>query len=220
MTEATGRRRVSARGERGWRERTHREARRAIRALLPAVFLWQSLAVHAGEWHVDKAVKHNQVRFTSQVAGLSFEGVTDRIDGYVYWEGQKPFEKNTQVLFEVELNTLDTGIGKRDRDMQEVLQTGKWPRAVFKGEITSWTTIDSTVTAYRGTVRGRLSLHGVERAMEAPGTIVVEGDRSKVVSSFTLRLADYGIEAPSLVAFVKVSQEIDIAVSCYLKHVQ
>ncbi len=191
-----------------------------IRILLPAVLLCQSLAVHAGEWQVDKAVKHNQVRFTSQVAGFSFEGVTDQIDGYVYWEGQKLFEKNPLLLFEVELNTLDTGIGKRDRDMYEVLQTGKWPKAVFKGEITSYTAIDSTVTAYRGTVKGRLSLHGVERAMEVPGTIVVEGDRSKVVSSFALRLADFGIEAPSLVAFVKVSQEVAIAVSCYLKHVQ
>jgi len=191
-----------------------------MRSYLLAVVLCHVIAVHADEWQVDRGAKDNQVRFTSQVVGHSFEGVTQKIDGYIYWEGQKLFEKNTQLLFEVELNSLDSGVGKRDRDMYEILQTDKWPKAVFKGEIASCEPIDSMVTAYRGTVKGRMSLHGVEREMEVPGTIVMEGDRPKVVSSFTLQLADYNIEAPSLVAFVKVSQEIAIAVSCYLKRVQ
>ena len=79
------------------------------------------------EWHVYKESK-NLVKFTSEVVVLTFDGITDQIDGYIYWEGDSLFEKNTQLRFEVDLNSIETGIGKRDRDMRDVLETEKWPR--------------------------------------------------------------------------------------------
>lgn len=174
----------------------------------------------AGEWQVDRLARDNQVRFVSTVAGFSFAGKTDRIDGYAWWPGTELFAGESQLLFEVELDGLDTGIGKRDRDMRKVLATDRWPKASFKGQILRHEPVDSTVTAYRVTVKGRLSLHGVERELEVPGTVVVEPGRSRVASAFRIRLADYGIEAPSLAAFVKVNQEIDVTVSFAMKHVQ
>ena len=100
--------------------------------------------------------------------------------------------------------------------MREVLDTDKWPKAVYKGEITGLAAVDSSVTAFRVETRGTLSLHGVDRAIGVPGLVVVEGERSKVEAAFSIELADYGIEAPSLAAFVKVSQEIDLEVSVSL----
>ena len=44
----------------------------------------------------------------------------------------------------------------------------------------------------------------------------MEGDRSRVEAAFSLKLADYDIEAPSLAAFVKVSQRIQLEVSVSL----
>ena len=183
-----------------------------------ALLLWAT-ALHAVEWQVDRKAEDNQVRFTSKVAGFSFDGVTSSIDGYIYWEGEKLFEKNAQLLFQVNLSSFDTGIGKRDRDMRKVLETDKWPKAVFKGKIVRHEPIDSTVSAYRVKAEGRLSLHGVERAMSLPGTIVVEDGGSKIASNFTLRLADFGIEAPSLLAFVKVAQEIVVSASFRMRQV-
>lgn len=174
----------------------------------------------AGEWQVDRQARDNQVRFESTVAGFSFAGVTDRIDGYVYWSGAELLAGESQLLFEVELNGLDTGIGKRDRDMRLILATDRWPKAVFKGQILRHEPVDSTVTAYRVTAQGRLSLHGVERELEVPGTVVVESDRSRVAAAFSIHLSDYGIEAPSLAAVVKVNQEIDVTVAFAMKHVQ
>ena len=178
------------------------------------------LAVHGGEWHVDKKAEGNQVAFTSKVVALTFTGTTDKIDGFIYWEGESIFAAKDQLHFEVDLASFDTGIGKRDRDMRQVLDTDQWPKAVYKGEIAEHTAVDSTEVAYRVKTKGILSLHGVDRAVEVPGTVVVEEGRSKVEAAFTIKLADYNIEAPSLAAFVKVSQEIAIEVSFYLKHVQ
>lgn len=170
-------------------------------------------AVCGGEWQVDRKAPDNEVRFTSRVAAFTFSGVTDRVDGFIYWEGDSPLAPPSQIHFEVNLDGFDTGIGRRDRDMREVLETDKWPKAVYAGEITGRAAVDSTVTAYRVETRGRLSLHGVERAVEVPGLVVMEEGRARVEARFSLKLADYGIEAPSLAAFVKVSQEIVVEVS-------
>ena len=199
---------------------TNRKVMSMSRLLVLAALLSFAAGANGGEWHVDKTGGENQVRFTSQVAGFSFDGVTSRVDGYVYWEGQELFERNDQLLFEVDLSSLETGIGKRDRDMRGVLETSRWPKAVFKGEIAHHERVDSTLAAYRIEVAGRLFLHGVERELEVPGTIILEKGRTKAEASFSLKLADFGIEAPSLAAFIKVSEKVVITMSFSLKHVQ
>ena len=184
--------------------------------VLLALLICLPPAVEGGEWHVDREAEGNEVKYISTVAAFTFSGETDQIDGFIYWEGDSLSVENSRLHFEVNLASFDSGIGKRDRDMREVLDTDKWPKAVYKGELTELAAVDSTVTAFRVETRGTLSLHGVERAVGVPGLVVVEGERSRVEAAFSLKLADYGIEAPSLAAFVKVSQEIDLAVSVSL----
>ena len=174
------------------------------------------LAVEGGEWHVDRKADGNQVKYISTVAVFSFSGATDEIDGFIYWEGDSLSVEKSQLHFEVDLASFDSGIGKRDRDMREVLDTDRWPKAVYKGEITELAVVDSSVTAFRVETRGTLSLHGAEGEIGVPGLVVVEGDRSRVEAAFSLKLADYGIEAPSLAAFVKVSQRIQLEISVVL----
>ena len=186
-----------------------------MRGLL-AFLICLPLAAEGGEWHVDRKARGNQVRYTSRVAAFTFSGATDQVDGFIYWEGDSLFAENSQLHFEVDLADFDSGLGKRDRDMREVLDTDQWPKAVYKGEITELAVVDSSVAAFRVETRGTLSLHGVEREIGVPGLVVVQGERSKVEAAFSLKLADYGIEAPSLAAFVKVSQEIDLEVSVSL----
>ena len=164
---------------------------------------------HAAEWHIDKT-RSRTVLFTSEVLALTFQGKTDQIDGFIYWEGASYFEKNTQVQFEVELNTLNTDNGRRDRDMRDILNTGKWPRAIFKGTSSSITKVDSTVTAYRVKSKGTISIHGVDQEIEVPGLITIENGKMDIKCQFTIKLSDFNIEAPSLIAFVKVNNEVRI----------
>lgn len=189
-----------------------------MRTAIFLLIIMFSLFAQADEWHVDTEAD-NLVKFTSEVVVLTFDGVTDKIDGYLYWEGDSLFEKDAQMRFEVDLNSIETGIGKRDRDMRDVLETEKWPVTYFEGAIADVQKIDSTVTAYRVTAKGIIFIHGVERELEAPGTIVLEQDKMHVKTRFTVRLEDFKIEAPSLAAFVKVSQEIRLLVDFYLKKI-
>ncbi len=169
----------------------------------------------SGEWVVDKDSK-NLVKFTSSVVSvLEFDGITDEIDGYLYWEGETMFEKNTQMHFEVNLNAIDTDNGKRDRDMRDVLETDKWPYTIFDGTISKFEPLQDK-DGYDVTVSGKISIHGKEKEIEVPGTITKEDGKLHVVANFSVFLKDYDIEAPSLVAFVKVAEEIKLHLDFYL----
>ena len=176
-------------------------------------------AMHAGEWHVDTAHPSNNVQFTSEVVALQFDGTSRSIDGYVYWEGDGPFSQGSQFLFTVDMSTFDTGIGKRDRDMRVVLNTRKWPHAQFKGTIATLTADTSATDTYRALTRGTFSLHGIELPVEIPATVALGDSTSHIDAAFTIRLQDYSIEAPSLAAFIKVSEEVDVSVQVHMKHI-
>ncbi|MFH1568078.1 MAG: YceI family protein [Gemmatimonadota bacterium] len=180
-------------------------------AALAAVALVWALPAAAAQWNVDRAAG-NEVQFTSEVMSFTFSGANHDIDGYLYWEGDGLFEGAGQVYLEVDLRTLDTGIGKRDRDLREVLETKKWPRATYKAAVTA-VEPDTGGTGYRVQTRGTFTIHGVEREMEIDGHLTPQSDGALAVESrLTVRLADHRIEAPSLAAFVKVSDAVAVTV--------
>ena len=74
------------------------------------------------EYHVDLDAD-NEVRFVSQAPIEEVVGVTDRIDGYVLLDGPRLEEgsatEGTQLYLEVDLGSLDTGLGLRNRHMRD-----------------------------------------------------------------------------------------------------
>lgn len=172
--------------------------------------------LQAGEWHVDTSAK-NMVKFTSSVTVLTFDGTTDKVDGYLYWEGEEMFKEKSQVYIEVDLNSVETGIGKRDRDMRDVLNTAEHPATTFTGTFSNATPVEGMENAWDVTVEGKFSVNGVERDISVPGKITKEDGSLHVVADFMILLDDYNIEAPSIAAFIKVAQEIKLHLDFYLK---
>ena len=62
------------------------------------------------------------VQFTSRVPLHTFTGTSDYLSGEIDLE-------NRSVDFFVDLETLRTGIGRRDRDMRDALETDDYPFA-------------------------------------------------------------------------------------------
>ena len=166
-------------------------------------------SVLAEEWQIDKK-GNNQVVFHSSTTLLDFEGTTDRVDGYIYLKDDSLFEGQNTVYFEVLPAFFKTGIGKRDSDMRsDVLETDKFPVASFKGKV-----VHSDQQAERTNVlaKGELKLHGVVKPITVQATIRRNHERLFIESNFSVLLKDYNIAAPTLMAFVKVAQEIKINV--------
>lgn len=175
-------------------------------SLLSIFFLFTPL-IYAGDWQVDKKAA-NLVKFHSETTLLDFEGQTNNIDGYIYWEGDEEFIDEGELHFEVQLATFTTGIGKRDRDMREdVLETDSFPVASFSG---FFNTLSKSGKTYNVASNGEMSLHGHKKKMQIHATVVFENGKINVKSNFKIVLKDYSIDAPALLAFIKVAQEIDL----------
>ena len=148
------------------------------------------------------------VEFLSNVPLHSFTGESEMLVGRV------DLEANT-VDFYVDLNTLDTGNGKRDKDMRKTLETEDHPFAEFFGAFASLP--DPTASAPQEVVvTGDFSIHGVTRTIRVPGTVSFESGGLRVRASWSLMLDDYDIEPPSLL-ILKVDEEQVITLDMLLR---
>lgn len=158
--------------------------------------------------------KNNLIKFISQTPIESFEGVTNQIDGYMYWEGDNLINKS-QLYFEVNLDALDTGIGLRNRHMKEnYLETFRYPYAQFNGKIVKEEKESDTKS--KVTVEGEMFIHGVAKKMTVEGIIEKNKPVYKIQTEFTVKLSDYKIEVPSLM-FMRISENIKLVLEFFIK---
>ncbi len=184
--------------------------------------------------------EQNRVRFVSRTPLESFEGKTSRVDGFVQLEGgglDGPTHlEQSRFYFEVDLASLRTGIGLRDRHMREnYLETARYPFATFQGQILS---LDRKVEGWWDVLAGgRLAIRGRERYREIPcrvepldgglgeGTGVVRkepsdggrpGQRVRVGCAFEVALAEHGIPIPRLM-FLRIADTVRVEVELRLR---
>ncbi len=176
--------------------------------------------ISASEYDVNRDLK-NSAKFISISKFESFDGITDKIDGYVLWDGQDlkvdSLPSKSELYFEVQLDGLDTGIGLRNRHMREnYLETDKYPLAKYSGQITK--VENSPDRGLIITAEGKFSVHGVERPMTISGVITPGENAYHVKSDFEIKLPDFNIKIPSLM-FLKINEIIKVALDFNLKRV-
>jgi polyisoprenoid-binding protein YceI len=199
-----------------------RPTSRTVAALLKATLLIVALLLSASqataqksEYHVDRSAK-NVVKFISDAPVENFEGVTNSIDGYLTHTGDD-IGTDGELYFEVDLRTLDTGIGLRNRHMrEEYLHTDKFPYARFNGRIAE-TQPSGGKTKVK--VRGIMDIHGVKRPMEVGGSVTQTGDRLRINTTFDVRLTDHKIEVPKFM-FLKIDENMELVLDFTLKKVK
>jgi polyisoprenoid-binding protein YceI len=97
------------------------------------------------------------------------------------------------------------------------LDSEKFPTSTFKGGITNLTAVDfSKDGTYDAEVAGDLTIHGITKPVKTTGKIIVNSKVVSVKADFTVKLADYSIDAPPVGAG-KVSKEPKITVSAELQ---
>ena len=97
------------------------------------------------------------------------------------------------------------------------MDSEKFPTASFKGNIANLSAINFKKDGtYAAQVKGDLTLHGVTKSVTSAGSISVVGGTVKIVSDFSVALADYGVNGPAIAAG-KVAIEPKISVSAEMK---
>ncbi len=174
------------------------------------------LILNAAEFQVDKT-KNNQVKFTSTTTIESFDGVTNNIDGYLFYESLSNLQ-NSKIYFEVDLNTLDTGIGLRNRHMREnYLETDKYKFTYFDAQITKVTYTENNNYSIEAT--GTIFIHGINKQIVILGNLNQNSDNYTLYSSFNLNLSDFNISIPK-VMFLKLNESIKISINVTLKEIK
>ena len=176
-------------------------------------FLLITQSVYTAEFQIDKS-KENQVKFISDAPVEDFEGVTKNIDGYLYYDGEDLLN-NSELYFEVDLRTVDTGIGLRNRHMREnYLHTDKYPMTHYKGKIVK--VEKASDNTYKVSLEGNMFIHGVTKPLKINGTIKQTGSGYFVNTNFEVNLNDYKIEVPKLM-FMRINEIIKLVLNFHLK---
>jgi len=169
--------------------------------------------VHAAEFVV-KAGAPNSVVFVSKATTETFQGKTDRLDGRIVVDPASVVD-SVVVHFEVDLASLDTGIGKRNTDMREkYLETKKYPKAVFAGASVLGPEGATLATGQTVTFEceGDFTLHGVTKRLHVTVDVTPRDEKTLAFkASFKVPLADYNIVRPKFL-FLKLGEVQDVTV--------
>jgi polyisoprenoid-binding protein YceI len=111
-----------------------------------------------------------------------------------------------------DLDSLETGIGLRDRHMKEkYLHTARYPRAELTLSALDVSKVPDSGDFAPVTIpfQGTLSLHGVERPVSGSARLSRSGERVSATAEFPLELGDFGIEVPSYLG-ITVAEKVQV----------
>jgi polyisoprenoid-binding protein YceI len=170
--------------------------------------------LHAADFVV-KPGSPNQIVFTSKAATETFQGKTDKMQGRIAFDPAQ-FGDSVTVHLEVDMASLDTGIGKRNQHMRDNhLETGKYPKAIFDGATLQNPNGDALTVGkpLMFPVEGAFTLHGVTRRLRATVEVVLKDEKTlEFKTSFPVPLADYKISRPKFL-FLKLGEVQEVSVS-------
>ena len=136
----------------------------------------------------DGTVTAGTLSFDGKATAGDFTGVTHTVTGSMTGG---PTLADVRGFVEAPVNTLVTGNGKRDKDLNKSMESDSFPTLRFDLKTVQ-------VHAERGdsadvVLGGDFVIHGVTQAVELPAVVVRAGETITVDSSTPLNLKDYRI---------------------------
>jgi hypothetical protein len=92
---------------------------------------------------------------------------------------------------------------------EKYMESEKYPKATFQGKLTGYDMKKSGVQDARA--QGKLTVHGVTRDIDVPGTFEVTGKKVNMKSKFMVKVADYNITIPQLL-FQNIAEQVEVTI--------
>lgn len=174
-----------------------------MKKILLLMVLAASIAVTAQAQKV-YATKSGKIKFFSSTPVEDIEAVNSQVDAKLGTNGQMVF----MVL--IKGFKFDNSLMQEHFNGDDYMQSSKYPKAVFMGNITDLKAVDFTKDgSYKVSVKGNLEIHGVKKEVTVPGTIEVKGGKVSSKSVFKVTIADYGVKGHE-----KVAKAVEVTVDC------
>ncbi len=122
----------------------------------------------------------------------------------------------------VEVSMLNKSFEFKKALMQEhfnenYMESNTYPKSAFKGKVTDISSVDVNKDGvYTVTVKGDLTIHGVTKSVEVPGTIEVSGENLRAETQFMVTPEDYDIKIPGMVRD-NIAKEMEVTIELDLQ---
>lgn len=139
-------------------------------------------------------------------------GTTNAIQGeFILTTDSTSLAAGTEPQFTVDLTTLRSDESRRDRRVQEALETNLFPFVSFT--VSNATGYDPAIPEGEDqalSLTGLLDLHGVEREVTWEVKVRREGAFITALATVTFDFADFAITPPNVAGFVSVGDEVTL----------
>jgi YceI-like domain len=176
-----------------------------LKVISIVMLLLSVLKSHAQEkWFT----RNGKINFFSKTAAENIDANNNEV-----------FSMIDQQKNEVAFQVLNNGFKFEKALMQEhfnenYMESTKFPKSSFQGTITDPSKVNFNKDGtYNVNVAGNLTMHGVTNKVSFPAIIRIADKKVTGESKFDVKLADYKITIPALVA-KQISETVTISVNC------
>jgi hypothetical protein len=153
-----------------------------------------------------------QKTLETKTAQVRFVAVDDNDIDAINKEAVSRIEANGKLSFIMLMKDFHFDMGKMEEHFnEEYIESKKFPRAFFNGQITNIKTVDFKKEGkYPVNVTGSMQVHGVNKAIQATGFIEIKNGIAKANAKFTVRLKDFNIGG---IMIKMVADKVNVEVS-------
>lgn len=178
------------------------------RAVLAGMLLGFPVAAHGQRTITDGQLKQGTLSFDGSATTGDFTGTTTTMTGQMTGGSDLGVVRG---WVEAPVNTLKTGNGRRDRDLNKSMESDKFPAMRF--DLASVTPGVSRGDSVAVTLGGTFTIHGVKRDVTMPATVAYQAGAIHLRSSFPLNLTEYQIGGLSkMLGILKMHPDIVVHV--------
>jgi len=102
----------------------------------------------------------------------------------------------------------------REHFNEKYVESEKYPKSTFQGKINGFAPSATGLQNVRAV--GKLSIHGVTRDIDVPGTIELSNGKLHMKSKFIVKVADYGIKIPTII-WQNIAEEVEVRIDITYK---
>ncbi len=189
-------------------------------ALVCAVAATLSLAAAGSRTFTADSGQSRAMIDVGKAGAFSFAGHTHEVEaplksGVVRFDQDAPARSDVRLEFNAAAMRV-TGKGESADDVpkvqetmvgEQVLDVKKYPTIVF--ESTS-VTAKGAAPSLELTVAGKMTIHGVTKAVNAPVAVKIDGASLTATGKFQIKQTDFGIKPISIGGVVKVKDELAV----------
>jgi polyisoprenoid-binding protein YceI/CheY-like chemotaxis protein len=174
--------------------------------VLAGTLSWSAASAQDRRPVADGQLTSGTLSFDGHATVGDFVGTTQTVAGKVSGAGDL-----TEVpgWVEAPVKSLKTGNTKRDKDLNKSMESDQYP--VLRFDLVRVSRTGGEGDSLAVVFHGKLTLHGVTRDVDLPGTIRQSGPTARVRTDFPLNLKDYHIGGLSkLLGVLKMSENIEV----------